>query len=38
MIINWISRAMIKEVQDAIQTYKGGIKFTSDALEKFFQE
>ena len=38
MIINWISRAMIKELRDAIQTYKGGIKFTSDALEKVFQE
>ena len=38
MIINWISRAMIKELRDAIQTYKGGIKFTSDALEKVYQE
>ena len=29
---------MIKEVRDAIQTYKEGIKFISEALEKVFQE
>lgn len=38
MIINWINRAMIKEVRDAIQTYRGGIKFISEALEKVFWE
>lgn len=36
MIINWIRRAMIKEVQDAIQAYKGGIKSTLGMLEKAF--